>query len=78
MLGRLCNLSGTGNCHDSACAESYFDTLKVMPIQGERFPARQRMRETVFESIELVYNRTCHHSAKSYLSPEAFEAKQVA
>ena len=71
-------MSGTGNCYDNACAESFFHTLKVEAIHGERFPARQHMRETVFEYIEVDYNRTRRHSANGYLSPEAFEAKMAA
>ncbi len=76
--GLLCSMSGTGNCYDNACAESFFHTLKVEAIHGERFPTRQLMRETVFEYIEVDYNRTRRHSANGYLSPEAFEAQQVA
>ena len=76
--GLLCSMSGTGNCYDNACAESFFHTLKVEAIHGERFPTRQHMRETVFEYIEVDYNRTRRHSANGYLSPEAFEAKMVA
>ena len=71
-------MSGTGNCYDNACAESFFHTLKVEAIHGERFPTRQHMRETVFEYIEVDYNRTRRHSANGYLSPEAFEAKMAA
>ena len=76
--GLLCSMSGTGNCYDNACAESFFHTLKVEAIHSERFPTRQLMRETVFEYIEVDYNRTRRHSANGYLSPEAFEAQQVA
>ena len=76
--GLLCSMSSTGNCYDNACAESFFHTLKVEAIHGERFPTRQLMRETVFEYIEVDYNRTRRHSANGYLSPEAFEAQQVA
>ena len=76
--GLLCSMSGTGNCYDNACAESFFHTLKVEAIHGEHFPTRQLMRETVFEYIEVDYNRTRRHSATGYLSPEAFEAQQVA
>ena len=70
-------MSSTGDCYDHACAESFFHTLKVAAINGERFPTRQLMRETVFEYIEVDYNRTRRHSANGYLSPQAFEAKQV-
>jgi putative transposase len=36
------------------------------------------MRETVFEYIEVEYNRTRRHSANGYISPQAFEAKKAA
>lgn len=35
------------------------------------------MRETVFEYIEVDYNRTHRHSANGYLSPEAFDNKSL-
>lgn len=76
--GLLCSMSGTGNCYDNACAESFFHTLKVEAIHGEHFPTREAMRQTVFEYIEVDYNRTRRHSANGYLSPAAFEAQQLA
>ena len=72
------NSPGTGCCYDNACAESFFHTLKVEVIHGERFATREEMRQTVFEYIEVDYNRTRRHSANGYISPEAFEAQQVA
>jgi putative transposase len=36
------------------------------------------MKEVVFEYIEVDCNRLRRHSANGYLSPEAFEAKNVA
>jgi putative transposase len=74
----LCSMSAKGNCYDNAVAESFFHTLKVEVIHGERFPTRALMRQTVFEYIEVDYNRTRRHSACGYISPEAFEAHQVA
>ena len=47
-------------------------------MHGERCPTRRHMRQAVFEYIEVDYNRIRRHSANGYLSPEAFEAKQVA
>ena len=52
--------------------------LKVEAIHGERFATRQELRQTVFEYIEADYNRTRRHSANGFISPEAFEAQQVA
>jgi len=74
----VCSMSGTGNCFDNACAESFFHTLKVELIHGERFDKRSDMRRAVFEYIELDYNRRRRHSANGMVSPEAFEAKRVA
>jgi transposase InsO family protein len=74
----LCSMSAKGNCYDNAVAESFFHTLKVEVIHGERFPTRELMRQTVFEYIEVDYNRTRRHSANGYISPEAFEAQQLA
>lgn len=73
--GLLCSMSGKGNCYDNACAESFFHTLKVEAIHGERFASRAVLRQTVFEYIEVDYNRTRRHSANGYLSPMAFEAQ---
>jgi transposase InsO family protein len=71
-------MSAKGNCYDNACAESFFHTLKVEAIHGERFTTRGEMRSTVFEYIEVDYNRSRDHSTNGYLSPEAFEALNAA
>lgn len=76
--GLLCSMSAKGNCYDNACAESFFHSLKVEAIHGERFVTREEMRQTVFQYIEVDYNRTRRHSANGFISPEAFEAKNVA
>ena len=76
--GLICSMSATGNCYDNACAESFFHTLKVEATHGMRFTTRQQMKQTVFEYIEVDYNRTRRHSANGYISPTAFEAKRVA
>ena len=73
-----CSMSAKGNCYDNAVAESFFHTLKVEAIHGERYPTRTHMRQTVFEYIEVDYNRTRRHSACGYISPAAFEAQRVA
>ena len=71
-------MSAKGNCYDNACAESFFHSLKVEAIHGERFTTRQQVRNAVFEYIETDYNRTRRHSANGNISPEAFEAQQAA
>jgi len=74
----ICSMSAKGNCYDNAVAESFFHTMKVEIIHGERFATREQMRQTVFEYIEIDYNRNRRHSANGYISPAAFEAQQVA
>jgi putative transposase len=74
----ICSMSGKGNCHDNAVAESFFHTLKVELIHGQYFTTREGMRRAVFEYIEVDYNRTRRHSANGYISPLAFKHKMVA
>jgi putative transposase len=76
--GLRCSMSARGNCYDNACAESFFHSLKVEAIHGERFATREQMRQAVFEYIEVDYNRIRRHSANGFISPEAFEAQRVA
>lgn len=76
--GLFCSMSAKGNCYDNACAESFFHSLKVEVVHGEEIVSRGRMRQIVFEYIEVDYNRTRRHSANGYISPEAFEHQQVA
>lgn len=73
-----CSMSGKGNCYDNAPAESFFGTMKVELIHGERFTDRELLKQVVFEYIEVDYNRTRRHSALDYVSPEQFEAANAA
>jgi putative transposase len=73
-----CSMSKKADCFDNACAESFFHSLKVEAIHGQTFPTRTLMRKTVFEYIEVVYNRDRQHSTIGYISPCAFEALPIA
>ena len=72
------SMSRTGNCHDNACAESFWARLKVECLYRTRFATRTAARQAVFHYIEIFYNRTRRHSALGYLSPDAFEALHAA
>ncbi|HFZ1924151.1 TPA: IS3 family transposase [Serratia marcescens] len=72
------SMSARGCCYDNACVESFFHSLKVECIHGERFSSREIMRATVFNYIECDYNRWRRHSACGGLSPEQFENKNLA
>jgi len=73
----VCSMSGKGNCYDNACAESFFHSLKVEVVYGEEIVSRNKMRQIVFEYIEVDYNRNCRHSANGYISREAFELQKI-
>jgi putative transposase len=70
----LGSMSAKGNCYDNACAESFFHSIKVETIHGERFETRGAMRQTVFEYIETDYNPVRLHSSNGFQSPIEFEA----
>ena len=72
------SMSAKGNCYDNACAESFFHSLKVECIHGERFISREIMRTTVFNYIECDYIRWRRHSACAGMRPEQFENQRLA
>ena len=68
------SMSRVGNCHDNAVAESFFGTLKAECATGQ-FDSHALARRTVFEYIEVWYNRQRLHSTLGYFSPTQFELK---
>lgn len=71
--GMRSSMSRRGCCYDNACAESFFHSLKVEAIHGERVNTRADLQKRVFEYIELDYNQTRLHSSLGYVSPSEFE-----
>jgi transposase InsO family protein len=69
----LQSMSGKGNCYDNAVAESFFHTLKTELVYFEDYQTREEARKSIFEYIEVFYNRERRHSALNYLSPVNFE-----
>jgi transposase InsO family protein len=76
--GVTCSMSRKGNCWDNAVKESFFHTLKTELCDHEHYRTRAEARASVFEFIEVFYNRTRLHSTLDYCSPVEFEAKRVA
>lgn len=74
----ICSMSKKGDCYDNAAMESWNHSFKVEAIHGERFITRAEAKAQVFDYIDVYYNRKRRHSKLGYLSPVAFEAKQVA
>lgn len=68
------SMSNRGNCYDNAMMESFWATLKTELIHHQNYATRQRARQSIFEYVEVFYNRKRLHSALGYVSPESFEA----
>ena len=71
--GFVQSMSSSGNCYDNALMESFFHTLKTELIYFEKYQTRQEARGSMFEYIELFYNRVRRHSTLNYFSPAEFE-----
>ena len=67
------SMGRSGNCYDNAYAESFFGTLKTELVHGERYCSRLEARLSIFEYVEVFYNRQRRHSALGYRSPEQYE-----
>jgi putative transposase len=68
------SMSGKGECWDNACVESFWGTLKTELVNHEHYATREAARQSIFEYIEVFYNRKRLHSSLGYRSPEGFEA----
>ena len=69
-----CSMSGRGDCWDNAVMESFWSTLKTELVHHERYATRAQAKASIFEYVEVFYNRIRLHSSLGYKSPEAFEA----
>lgn len=71
--GFICSMSGKGNCYDNAVMESFYHTLKIELIYGQRFLTREEAQLAIFDYIEVFYNRLRLHSSLDYQTPDDFE-----
>ena len=76
-MGIICSMSRRGNCWDNAPMESFFHSLKTEWVRFEDYKTRSEARTSLFDYIELFYNRVRRHSALKYRSPLAFEDAKV-
>ena len=67
------SMSGKGDCYDNAMMESFFSSFKTECVQQQVYPSRSEARLSIFEWIEVFYNRQRRHSSLAYLSPATFE-----
>lgn len=60
------SMSRKGNCWDNSVSESFFHTLKTELVHPQTYQTRAGARQTIFEYIEVFYNRERLHSANGY------------
>ena len=68
------SMSRKADCWDNAVVESFFKTLKA-ELGNKKFETRQEAENSVFEWVEVFYNRQRIHSTLGYLSPTVYEAR---
>jgi len=67
------SMSRKGDCWDNATSESFFSTLKREMPQIDDFVDQKQAAATIFEYIEVFYNRIRAHSTIGYRAPAEFE-----
>ena len=71
--GITCSMSRRANCWDNAPMESFFASLKKELVHDEDYATRDEARSSLFEYIEVFYNRVRRHSSLGYQSPVEYE-----
>jgi putative transposase len=69
----ILSMSGKGNCYDNAVVESFFHSLKTEHANFCKFKTKEEAMDSLFEYIEVFYNKKRSHSTLGYLSPQEFE-----
>lgn len=67
------SMSEKGNYYGNAITESFFHTLKGEHVCWETYKTRDAAKMSIFEYIEIYYNKKRKHSSINYMSPEKFE-----
>jgi putative transposase len=73
QFGVQVSMSGKGDCYDNAAMESFFSSLKGEWTDWHTYQTRQEAQLSIFEYIEVFYNRQRRHSTLGYLSPATYE-----
>lgn len=68
------SMSRKGNCWDNAPMESFFKTLKIELVYPQQYQTHEEAKRSIFEYIEIFYNRQRMHSALNFQTPAVFEA----
>ncbi len=71
------SMSRKGDCWDNAVAESFFGIMKCELVYHECYEDHQDTLHSIFEYIEVFYNRQRSHSTLEYLCPAEYEKQNV-
>jgi putative transposase len=69
----VCSMSRRANCWDNAVAESTFGRIKVELVHRLRYATMAEAKASLFEYVEVFWNRERRHSTLGYVSPADFE-----
>ena len=78
IQGFKLSMSAKGYCYDNAAMESFFHTLKTEHTYFHKYQTRKEAAQSIFEYIEVFYNRQRMHSTLDYQSPDEFEKQYEA
>jgi putative transposase len=83
-FGRRCQEAGVrpsmgsvGDAYDNALCESFFATLECELLDRHRFRTQVEARLAIFDFIEGWYNPRRRPSSLDYLSPIAYEKREL-
>lgn len=71
------SMSDKGDCYDNAMMESFFSSLKTECVNQHSYQTYAEAKLSIFEWIEVFYNRQRRHSSLDYLSPASYEDQQA-
>jgi transposase InsO family protein len=71
--GLQASMSRKACCYDNAAMESFWSSLKNELVHRCAYQTRAQARQSIFEWIEVYYNRVRLHSSLGYKSPVDFE-----
>jgi transposase InsO family protein len=75
QAGIRVSISRKGNCYDNAVMESFFGSLKSEWTDRHTYATRREARQSIFEYMEVFYNRQRLHSSLGYMSPVSYEQR---
>ena len=75
--GIECSMSRRANCWDNAPMESFFASLKKELVHHEDYQTREEAKASIFEYIEVFYNRQRRHSTLGFKSPAEYEQPEL-